>query len=91
VAPSCRSSHPGQSAGTTLSPEKCTTKSDGVTNGKQRTDWRQPARWSRKKAARSLKGKLMGKTAWTKRDGKFMAVKRSKKKFKGVLREKRAA
>jgi len=41
-----------------------------------------------------LKGKLMGKTAWTKRnkiDGKFMAVKRSKKKFKGVRKEKRAA
>jgi hypothetical protein len=40
------------------------------------------------------KGKLMGKTAWTKRDktdGKFMAVKKSKKKFKGVLREKKAA
>jgi hypothetical protein len=41
-----------------------------------------------------LKGKLMGKTAWTKRDksdGKFMAVKTSKKKFKGVRKEKRAA
>ena len=40
------------------------------------------------------KGKLMGKTAWTKRDktdGKFMAVKKSKKKFKGVRREKKAA
>jgi hypothetical protein len=41
-----------------------------------------------------LKGKLMGKTAWTKRDktdGKFMAVKK-KKIFKGVRREgKRAA
>lgn len=37
------------------------------------------------------KGKLMGKTAWTKRDktsGKFMDVKKSKKKFKGVRREK---
>ena len=41
-----------------------------------------------------LKGKLMGKIAWTKRDktdGKFMAVKKSKKKFKGVRREKKAA
>ena len=41
-----------------------------------------------------LKGKLMGKTAWTKRDktdGKFMAVKKSKRKFKGVRREKKAA
>ena len=41
-----------------------------------------------------LKGKLRGKTAWTKRDktdGKFMAVKKSKKKFKGVRREKKAA
>ena len=41
-----------------------------------------------------LKGKLMGKTAWTKRDktdGKFMAIKKSKKKFKGVRREKKAA
>ena len=41
-----------------------------------------------------LKGQLMGKTAWTKRDktdGKFMAVKKSKKKFKGVRREKKAA
>jgi hypothetical protein len=40
------------------------------------------------------KGKLMGKTAWTKRDktdGKFMAVKKSKKKFKGVRKEKKAA
>lgn len=38
-----------------------------------------------------LKGRLMGKTAWTKRDkrdGEFMAVKKSKKKFKGVRREK---
>jgi hypothetical protein len=33
----------------------------------------------------------MGKTAWTKRDktsGEFMSVKKSKKKFKGVRREK---
>ena len=38
-----------------------------------------------------LKGELQGKTAWTKRDktsGAFMAVKKSKKKFKGVRREK---
>jgi hypothetical protein len=37
-----------------------------------------------------LKGKLMGKTVWTKRDkstGEFMDVKKSKKKFKGVRRE----
>jgi hypothetical protein len=37
------------------------------------------------------KGKLMGKTAWTKRNtesGQFMDVKKSKKKFKGVRREK---
>jgi len=36
------------------------------------------------------KGKLMGKTAWTKRDktsGEFMAVKKSPKKFKGVRKE----
>ena len=41
-----------------------------------------------------LKGKLRGKTAWTKRDktdGKFMAVKKTKKKFRGVRREKKAA
>jgi hypothetical protein len=41
-----------------------------------------------------LKGKLMGKTAWTKRDktnGKFMAVKKGEKKFKGVRREKTKA
>jgi hypothetical protein len=41
-----------------------------------------------------LKGKLMGQTAWTKRDktdGKFMAVKKSPKKFKGVRKEKKAA
>ena len=41
-----------------------------------------------------LKTKVMGKTAWTKRDkndGKFMAVKKSSKKFKGVRREKKAA
>lgn len=41
-----------------------------------------------------LKGKLMGKTAWRKRNkkgGQFMAVKKSKKKFKGVRREKSAA
>jgi hypothetical protein len=40
-----------------------------------------------------LKGKVMGKTAWTKRDktsGEFMAVKKSKKKFKGVRHEKTA-
>ena len=39
------------------------------------------------------KGKLMGKTAWTKRSkesGQFMDVKKSKKKFKGVRREKTA-
>src|SRR5438128_1463354 len=39
------------------------------------------------------KGKLMGKTAWTKRDkntGQFMDVKKSEKKFKGVRREKAA-
>jgi hypothetical protein len=42
----------------------------------------------RKRAQR--KGKLMGKTAWTKRSkksGQFMGVKKSKKKFKGVRRE----
>ena len=36
------------------------------------------------------KTKLMGKTAWTKRDkesGEFMDVKKGKKKFKGVRRE----
>jgi hypothetical protein len=36
------------------------------------------------------KGKLMGKTAWTKRSkesGQFMDVKKSKKKFKGVRKE----
>ena len=41
-----------------------------------------------------LKGKVMGKTAWTKRDktdGKFMAVKKGEKKFKGVRREKTKA
>jgi hypothetical protein len=41
-----------------------------------------------------LKGKLMGKTAWTKRDktdGKFMTVKKGEKKFKGVRREKTKA
>jgi hypothetical protein len=41
-----------------------------------------------------LKGKLMGQTAWTKRNkkgGQFMAVKKGKKKFKGVRKEKRAA
>jgi hypothetical protein len=39
-----------------------------------------------------LKNKLMGKTAFTKRDktnGEFMAVKKTKK-FKGVRREKAA-
>lgn len=37
-----------------------------------------------------MKGKLSGKTAWTKRDkatGEFMDVKKSKKKFRGVRRE----
>ena len=41
-----------------------------------------------------LKTKVLGKSAWTKRnknDGKFMAVKKSAKKFKGVRREKKAA
>ena len=40
-----------------------------------------------------LKGKLMGRTAWTKRNkkgGQFMAVKKGKNKFKGVRREKPA-
>jgi hypothetical protein len=52
---------------------------------------------SRKGAVRTrsqLKTKVLGKTAWTKRDksdGKFMAVKQSKKKFKGVRKEKKAA
>jgi hypothetical protein len=39
------------------------------------------------------KGKLMGMTAWTKRNkkgGQFMAVKKGKKKFKGVRKEKAA-
>jgi hypothetical protein len=39
------------------------------------------------------KTKLIGKTAWTKRNkkgGQFMAVKKGKKKFKGVRREKAA-
>lgn len=39
------------------------------------------------------KGKLMGKTAWTKRNktsGRFMDVKKSNKKFKGVRNEKAA-
>jgi hypothetical protein len=37
------------------------------------------------------KGALMGKTAWTKRSkesGQFMDVKKGKKKFKGVRRER---
>jgi hypothetical protein len=36
------------------------------------------------------KGRVMGKTAWTKRDksdGRFMAVKKGDKKFKGVRKE----
>ena len=39
------------------------------------------------------KGKLMGKTAWTKRNkstGRFMDVKKGKKKFKGVRKEKKS-
>jgi hypothetical protein len=38
-----------------------------------------------------LKTKMAGKSQWTKRDktsGAFMATKKSKKKFKGVRREK---
>jgi hypothetical protein len=38
-----------------------------------------------------LKGKVMAKAAWTKRDktsGKFMAVKEKREKFKGMRREK---
>jgi hypothetical protein len=41
-----------------------------------------------------IKIKLVGKTAWAKRNkkgGQFMAVKKSKKKFKGVRREKKVA
>ena len=37
-----------------------------------------------------LKGKVMGRPAWIKRDkatGEFMDVKKSAKKFKGVRRE----
>jgi hypothetical protein len=40
-----------------------------------------------------LKGKLAGKTVWTKRSresGRFMDVKKSRRKFKGVRREKAA-
>ena len=40
-----------------------------------------------------LKGKLQGKTAWTKRSktsGQFMDVKKSAEKFKGVRREKQS-
>ena len=39
------------------------------------------------------KTKMAGKSQWTKRDktsGEFMATKKSKKKFKGVRREKAA-
>lgn len=39
------------------------------------------------------KGKLMGKTAWTKRNkntGRFIDVKKGEKKFKGVRKEKAA-
>jgi hypothetical protein len=42
---------------------------------------------------RQRRGKLMGKTAWTKRSkatGKFMDVKKSARKYKGVRREKAA-
>lgn len=38
-----------------------------------------------------LKTKVQGETAWTKRNkrgGRFMAVKKSTKKFKGVRRER---
>jgi hypothetical protein len=41
-----------------------------------------------------LKGKVTGKRTWTKRDktdGKFMAMKKSKKKFKGVRSERKKA
>jgi hypothetical protein len=37
---------------------------------------------------------MMGKARWTKRSkgtGRFMDVKKTKKKFKGVRKEKRAA
>jgi hypothetical protein len=47
---------------------------------------------ARKRSQR--KGKLMGKTAWTKRSresGRFIDVKKSKKKFKGVRREDKAS
>ncbi|HYI30204.1 MAG TPA: hypothetical protein VD863_20380 [Bradyrhizobium sp.] len=41
-----------------------------------------------------LEGKLMGETAWTKRNkesGRFMDVKKSAVKFKGVRREDRGS
>jgi len=41
-----------------------------------------------------LKTKMMGEAHWTKRDkntGKFMDVKKSQKKFKGVRKEKKKA
>jgi hypothetical protein len=47
---------------------------------------------ARKRSQR--KGKRMGKTAWTKRSresGRFIDVKKSKKKFKGVRREDKAS
>lgn len=40
-----------------------------------------------------LKTKMMGKSQWTKRDkksGEFMDVKKTKKKFKGVRKEKKS-
>jgi hypothetical protein len=41
-----------------------------------------------------LKTKMMGKARWTKRSkqtGRFMDVKKTKKKFKGVRKERKAA
>jgi hypothetical protein len=61
----------------------------GGSHGRQQTDGGQGA----VKRRSQRKSMLMGKTAWTKRNknsGEFMDVKKSKKKFKGVRREKAA-
>jgi hypothetical protein len=61
--------------------------------GQQRTRRRQPPYRCRQEAL-PAKGQADGQTVWTKRDkidGKFMAVKKGKNKFKGIRREKKAA
>jgi hypothetical protein len=75
-------------------PLKESVKHPEVSDGSKQASRRQRPKGAVRKRT-PLKGKLQGKTAaWTKRNkgsGRFMGVKKSRKKFKGVRKEKKAA